>query len=242
MQVQPSVDRDTAAAQRLGLTPVQPGYRANLDAGASSLGTCPALADRRPVERLDDGVLDQAVTPRKPRYAGHPLLEIVLFGLVPGRPSQAESRALACAATILIVTACFVSSCNVISHRPRSARLDQSSTKLTGNARVHDLRASHRPRGDTMRMGASQATSWRSRSPVTRNVCPPRHRLFQDRDIVVIPHCDPDVAGPARSRFRAGAGMFQLTSRSPSVRRTCPQARGAVLRALSRSRSESGPQ
>ena len=28
-----------------------------------------------------------------------------------------------------------------------------------------------------------------------QDICPPRHRLFQDRDIVVIPHSDPELRG-----------------------------------------------
>jgi len=66
MQVQPGVDRDTTAAQRIGLTPVEPGDRADLNARASPCGTClscpfsagSALADHPAVTRPDDRFLD----------------------------------------------------------------------------------------------------------------------------------------------------------------------------------------
>lgn len=83
MQVQPGFDRDTAATQRVCLPPFEPGDRADLDAGAFPCGSCSALADRPAVTPSDDRVLDQAATPRKTRYASHPLLEIVLSRLVP---------------------------------------------------------------------------------------------------------------------------------------------------------------
>ena len=111
MQVQPGVDCDVAATQRVGLTPVEPGNRADLDARASPCGTSlpcpsstgPALADHTAVTRPDDRFLDQAVTPRKTRYVTHPLLEIVPSLLVSVVGPSLRHSASHGAPTILIV-------------------------------------------------------------------------------------------------------------------------------------------
>lgn len=112
MQIQPVVDRNVAVAQRVGLTPVKPGDRADFDTGASPGGPrlpylfrpSPVLPNHPAVTPLDNRFLDQAATFRKARYTSHLLLEIVLSSLVSVVPPSLSPAASHGASTILMVT------------------------------------------------------------------------------------------------------------------------------------------
>lgn len=83
VQVQPGVDRNSAATQRDRLTPVQPIERTDPDpfwrgTGLTPLPTGPAGAHTLP----DDCLLDQAISLREPFHIGHPPLEVVLSRFV----------------------------------------------------------------------------------------------------------------------------------------------------------------
>lgn len=124
MQIQAVVDRNVASPQRVGLAPVEPGNRTDLDTAGSPGGAClrcpfsagRALAHRRVVTHPDDRVLDQAASPRKTRYASHPLLEIVLFRLVPVvRPSLGHVPWHGGSTILMDHGFCVVVPCNVTS-------------------------------------------------------------------------------------------------------------------------------
>ena len=80
VQVQPGVDRNSAATQRDRLTPVQPVERTDPDpfgvrgTGLTFLPTRPTGAHTL----SDDSLLHQALSLRKPLHVGHPPLEFVL--------------------------------------------------------------------------------------------------------------------------------------------------------------------